>query len=430
MQGWVKAIVAQTVGEIRNITGSMGFSIDMGGKKVFTPLSEYYQKNLDRACLDIVTGSFDYNTVLRRVVREMTASGIRTVDYASGHTDRVTVASRRAVMSGVWQLCSQINEMTANELGTDSYEIDWHSGARPSHWWGGMVFTMDNLKTVCGLGTGPGLGGWNCYHIYHAFVPGVSVRTYNDAQLAALNAKDKEIRTWNGKEYNAYDAGQQQRHMENIMRKQRADVRLLEAGKADFDTVQAAKTKYLDKLHEYQMFCKKMQLPEQMPRVYMDGLGRVANNPYFSKKKSTSTPGRGIINNNRRIPQIPASTIAKKVESGEYSLKLSTQQFEKHVFGSPKYMEYRQTREAKGGNPQSILTISQGEGQEIINNKHGTGIVKVDRQGNARPIENITCDKVIGQYYAKGQFHDTDKAAIHYGKKSSHIVPIRGDDYD
>ena len=52
-------------------------------------------------------------------------------------------------------------------------------------------------------------------------------------------------------------------------------------------------------------------------------------------------------------------------------------------------MEYRQTREAKGGNPQSILTISADEVQDIINRKSGTGIVRVDRNGNARNVEDI-----------------------------------------
>ncbi|RGT73331.1 hypothetical protein DWX08_06520 [Ruminococcus sp. AF18-22] len=63
----------------------MGFSVDIGGGRIaFTPLAEYYQKYLDRACMDIVSGAFDYNTVLRRVVKEMTASGLRTVDLLLG----------------------------------------------------------------------------------------------------------------------------------------------------------------------------------------------------------------------------------------------------------------------------------------------------------------------------------------------------------
>ncbi|MEG2700894.1 MAG: polymorphic toxin type 50 domain-containing protein, partial [Hungatella sp.] len=127
---------------------------------------------------------------------------------------------------------------------------------------------------------------------------------------------------------------------------------------------------------------------------------------------------------------IPASTISKKVEAGEYSLKQSRQHYEKHVFGTPKYTEYRMSREAKGGNPQSILLIGEDEAQRIICEKHGTGIIKVSRTGEATNREQVSCSKVIGQCYVKGQYYDTNKAAIHYSKRGAHLVPIRGDDYD
>ena len=76
VQQWSHAVINQTRNELKNITQSMGMTVNISGKAVFTPLAEYYQMYLDRACLDIVTGAFDYNTVLRRVVKEMTASGI------------------------------------------------------------------------------------------------------------------------------------------------------------------------------------------------------------------------------------------------------------------------------------------------------------------------------------------------------------------
>lgn len=39
----------------------------------------------------------------------------------------------------------------------------------------------------------------------------------------------------------------------------------------------AARTRYLATLHEYQGFSKVMKLPEQMERVYIDGLGRIVS---------------------------------------------------------------------------------------------------------------------------------------------------------
>ena len=274
VQGWSQAIAKQANDELKNITRSLGMSVSIGGGKVaFTPLAEYYQKYLDRACLDIVTGAFDYNTVLRRVVKEMTESGIRSVNYASGWNNRVPVAARRAVMTGVSQLSAQINEMVAKDLKTDQYEVTWHSGHRPSHWWGGNVYTMDELRSICHLGEGDGLCGWNCQHSYYAFISGISVRTYTPEQLQEL--EEKEIKTYMGKQYNAYEAAQTQRKLETKMRKQRAYAKQLMRGNGSPDDIAAAKVKYAQTLRQYHAFSKKMKLPEQMERVYMDGLGRI-----------------------------------------------------------------------------------------------------------------------------------------------------------
>lgn len=288
LQQWANAIYEQTNNEIKNITRSMGFALNYTGKVVFTPFSEYYQKYLDRACMDIVTGVFDYNTVLRRVVKELTASGIRTVDYASGYSNRVTVAGRRAVMTGVNQLSAKINEKVAKDLGTDTFEVTWHAGARPTHWWGGMVFTKKELENICGLGSVDGLCGANCRHNYMAFVPGVSVRTYTDEQLAEMNRQERQKKEWNDKKYTTYEATQKQRKMETSMRAQRERIKLLQDGKADKDTIMLEKAKYQGQLNEYARFCKKMGLPQERERIYLDGLGKVATNTKWQNMKYTS----------------------------------------------------------------------------------------------------------------------------------------------
>lgn len=296
IQQWAQAVISQTNGEIENITQSLGLMIDAGGgKKAFTPLAQYYQTYLDRACMDIVTGVFDYNTVLRRVVKEMTASGIKSISYASGHINRVPVAVRRAIMTGVSQLSAQINEMVAKDFGTDTYEVTWHAGHRPSHWWGGNVYTKQELQDICHLGDVDGLCGANCRHSYLAFIPGCSVRTYSPEQLRDLEAKEQETRTWNGRKYNAYEATQKQRQMETKMRSQRANIKQLRQGGASQDDIIAAQSRYLNTLHQYRGFSAKMELAEQMERVYMDGLGRVVSSGRsFSKNIARSTDS-GII---------------------------------------------------------------------------------------------------------------------------------------
>lgn len=146
LQQLISAVKAQTKDEFRNITQSMGFALPSGegGKIEFHPLADYYQQTLDGAVMDIASGAFDYNTVLKRITNEMTNSGVRTVAYASGHTDRIEVAARRAVMTGFHQVVAKKAEQDMAALDTNYVEVTWHHGARPTHQvWQGKVYFWD-----------------------------------------------------------------------------------------------------------------------------------------------------------------------------------------------------------------------------------------------------------------------------------------------
>lgn len=164
--------------------------------------------------MDIAAGTSGYDRALGKVINTMTASGLRWIDYDSGVHFGVNVAARRAVMTSFRQIQEKINEQTARELGTDSCEVSYHIGTRPSHQkWQGRVWTMQQLMDVCGLGTVTGLHGANCYHDYNAFIPGVSVRIYTDEQLEQMTNEENRLRAYNGKDYTMYEAFQEQRRM-------------------------------------------------------------------------------------------------------------------------------------------------------------------------------------------------------------------------
>lgn len=275
-----EAIIDQSFDDLENVTNSLGFYLDYGnGKKVLTPLSQVYTKYLDAACYDIVTGAFDYNSVLRRVVTQLTNSGLRQIDYSSGRANRVDVAARRAVMTAVSQITGKISEYNAQKLGTEYFEVEWHAGARPTHAvWQGRVWSKEQLYSVCGLGTVTGLLGVNCYHTYHLFFPGLSERNWTDDWLEEQNRKENEPREFLGKEYTLYEAKQRQRQMETAMRAQREKVKLLQAGGADQDEVILHKAKYQGQLNEYSRFCRKMSLTEERERIYLDMMGKIATN--------------------------------------------------------------------------------------------------------------------------------------------------------
>lgn len=295
------AIMQQSLEDLGNVTNSLGFYLDYNGKKVLTPLSQVYINYLDNACYDIVTGAFDYGSVLRKVVTQLTNSGLRQIDYSSGRANRVDVAVRRAVMTAVSQITGKISEYNAQKLGTEYFEVEWHAGARPTHAvWQGHVWSKEQLYSVCGLGTVTGLLGANCYHTYYPFFPGISERNWSDDWLEEQNRKENEPREFQGKGYTLYEAKQRQRQMETAMRAQREKVCLLQHGGADPDEIILQKAKYQGQLNEYSRFCRKMKLTEERERIYLDMKGRVATN---SKRQNALFPREMIENSSKDVAQ-------------------------------------------------------------------------------------------------------------------------------
>ena len=297
-----ESIIEQSLEDLENITNSLGFYLDYGnGKKIATPLSQIYINYLDDACFDIVTGAFDYNSVLRRVVTQLTNSGLRKIEYASGRANRVDVAARRAVLTGVSQVTGKISEYNAKKLGTEYFEVEWHAGARPTHSvWQGKIWSREQLYSVCGLGTVTGLLGANCYHTYYPFIKGISVRNWSDEWLEEQNRKENRPREFQGKEYTLYGAKQKQRQMETAMRAQREKVRLLQHGGADRQEIILQKAKYQAQLNEYARFSNKMKLPQERERIYLDMRGRVATN---IKYQNAMFPPEMIENASKDITQ-------------------------------------------------------------------------------------------------------------------------------
>ena len=338
LQQFVRAVQAQTQGECKNITQSMGFAKRQpDGSLGFTPAADYYQETLDKAVTEIASGASDYNTVLEKTVTEMTNSGLRTVDYASGQSNRVTVAARRAVSTGLNQVVGKINEENTEKLGTNYFEVSWHSGARPTHQvWQGRVYSKEELESVCGLGTVTGLCGANCYHSYSPFTPGITPRTYTDEQLDKMNAEENKPVEYNGKNYTKYEATQRQRRLETEMRAQRQKIKLLEEGEADEQAIINARARYVKTSDEYVNFSKSVGLSQQWDRVTV-GSNTVKG---ITKPKKAEMPLRGIknvddgkirgMNSNKHIAKSADSGIMK-TEKVSGALNLLSSKAEEHA---------------------------------------------------------------------------------------------------
>ena len=293
----IEAIRAQTLDEFHNITASMGFLVDKG--RTMLPPARAYQWALDSAVMQIQSGAISYNQAIKSAVWQL-AGGLKVVNYESGHVDQIEVAARRAVMTGVNQICDQYANQSAEYLNTRYFEISAHSGARdkpgPSPWsphkeWQGKVYYQsesgepdplglyDDLVEMTGYGYVDGLTGANCRHHKYAFIPGVSERTYTDEQLAHID--DGLGCTFDGKTYTAYEATQMQRRLERQIRAQkRLKNAYKSAGLSEDATAANIKLRRLN--DKYREFSREAGLPEQRERIKVLTDGEITDDSRFA----------------------------------------------------------------------------------------------------------------------------------------------------
>lgn len=294
----VAAIRTQTLDTFHNLTASMGFLVDAG--RTMLPPAKAYQWALDSAALQVQSGAINYNQAIKTAVKELADSGLKVVDYESGHRDHVDVAVRRAVMTGVSQICAKYTEQSAEYLDTPYFEVSAHVGARdkpgPSPWsshkdWQGRVYSVrtgdiyPSIYDVCGLGAVDGLEGANCRHRRFPWVEGVSERTYTDEQLEHID--DGHGCTFDGKDYTAYEETQMQRRIERTVRKlKREKAAYKAAGLHEDETAVNIRLRRLNA--KYKAFSAEAGLPEQPERM------RVYNATPISKSIKSTGNGNSV----------------------------------------------------------------------------------------------------------------------------------------
>ena len=181
------------------------------------------------AYMQFTSGAFDYNTVIFNAVEKLAKDGIN-VQYPSGKLDKIDVAVRRAVLTGVNQTANELQDKRAKEMNTDLFEITAHVGARVTKkrdwtnhaWWQGKVYSISGTSdkylplAVTGYKTKiDGLAGINCRHNKFPFIEGISKRAYTDKELEEINNKTV---FYNGKEIGEYEAIKTQREKEREIR--------------------------------------------------------------------------------------------------------------------------------------------------------------------------------------------------------------------
>lgn len=231
------------------------------------------------------SGAFDYNTAIFNAIEQLSKDGINVM-YPSGKLDKIDVAVRRAVLTGVSQTANKLQDKRAEEMNCDLVEVTAHIGARVTKkldhtnhaWWQGKVYSISgnndkypSLKEITGYGKVDGLGGINCRHNKFPFIEGFSKRAYTDKELEEINNKTV---TYNGKEYGEYEALKMQRQKERNIRETKrkiAGYQGIMLGSTDETILNEAKNKY-------DFTTKKLKKQEKEIREFIKQTGLKRNN--------------------------------------------------------------------------------------------------------------------------------------------------------
>lgn len=429
----------RSLGELNNLTRT---TMEQSQKDLINMLSE--------ADMRIAFGAQSPTAAICEIIDRYATQGVEVL-YPTGTKRTLEAAVRCAVVTSAMQMTGQITASYIGQNGVGYVCTSAHLGARvkqkgqpdlASHdLWQGKILKIEgsepgfpNLLELTGYtienGTGKtvdmrGLYGWQCKH---------SVKPCSKDYKNPWRDKDGNL-VLGGKKIDdeenkkVYEASQKARAMERSIKKTKRELLAKQTeinGIAETD-VKAILQKDYDKLaydlrtknQKYNDFLAENNFKKEYERTKVGG---------FGKKQSAQANGAATRWKNQQEkdlnPERNRGIIKERIESGEYSLNLSRQQYLKHVEGTKQFEAYANSRKEKGQSPQSRITISDVEAQEIIKNKYGTGEPRIRKDGIVANVEYVNADKIVGKCYLNGEWVDTKRTAIHYGKNASHIVPV------
>lgn len=293
LQRYVQALAEQSAKDYVNMSQNTAFLAMQGGKKVLTSMARRYTDIIDEAILAVTSGQTDFYSAMRRSIKEMADSGIRTkysplkgtagpaVDYATGYSRRLDTAVRQNILWGVKQCSQGIQDRVGNSYGADGYEIDYHSNPRPSHAkMGGKQYHKGKGITVNGKYFPPFsqveglLDDYGCLHRKWPIICGVSVPAHDDEELAELKKLDNVKIEFEGEEYTRYEMSQIQRKIETRIR--HAKDRQIIAAAAGDDELRRKEQEKINLLKsKYVKVSAAAGLPMKMERMSVRGYHRV-----------------------------------------------------------------------------------------------------------------------------------------------------------
>lgn len=377
----IKSMQKRGANEVVNLTKTLGFKMPVG----YTRLHRAYTSVLNDALTRTLSGGVSYTAAVEAAVRNLTRSGLRTVDYASGVSREIASAARNAVVTSLGQLTGDIMQTNIEESDVPMVQVSEHWGARESHaLWQGKIFTVEQFKAVCGYGepSNPDhIYSYNCRHTHYPYWPGISEPIAYQREPGPF--------TVNGRRYTYYEATQKQRAMERQIRALKREVN---AGgdKATLGSEIRQRTR------EYKAFSDACGIREKLERLHVLGYDR-----------STSAKVQKAVK---------IEDIRKLIKSDAITKKVNVQKQNRHILGSPGYIEGR-----------SYIYGDVETAQALVDRYHGTGTPVLSKKQKWTNKEVVETNSVIGRVVdpSSGEISGSNRIMIHYSLTGTHVVPTK-----
>lgn len=268
LQQHVKAFQKQTAKAMKNITRSTAFKTAVLGT---VPVKEAYQRALDVSLLKVATGNVSLRQACDDAVKELTKSGLRTINYDSGKAWQIDAAIRMSVRTGLSQMAGKIMESNCAQMGQDLVLISQHMGSRDTHAdFQNKVFSLSGkskkypdihapLGEGCAYGRPEGLKGPNCTHNFYPYFEGITE--------IPPDLEEPEPINYNGYEYTRYEATQKMRSIERKIRSLKRKKYVVE----DSTELNLINAKIKANKAEYMRFSKAMNLKPKENRLLVGG---------------------------------------------------------------------------------------------------------------------------------------------------------------
>lgn len=291
----------------------------------------------------------------------------------------------RLLLTAYSQLTGDIMQTNIEESDVPMVQVSEHWGARESHaLWQGKIFTVEQFKAVCGYGepSNPDhIYSYNCRHTHYPYWPGISEPIEYQREPGPF--------TVNGRRYTYYEATQKQRAMERQIRALKREVN---AGgdKAVLGSEIRQRTR------EYKAFSDACGIREKLERLHVLGYDR-----------STSA---------RVQKAVKIEDIRKLIKSDAVTKKVNVQKQNRHILGSPGYIEGR-----------SYIYGDVETAQALVDRYHGTGTPVLSKNQKWTNKEVVETNSVIGRVVdpSSGEISGSNRIMIHYSLTGTHVVPTK-----